>query len=277
MWKDPPPPLLPLHHGEARGPANRFRMRTAGRRRDCSKRGGLAPPCRGWLPNIPPIGRLVSMIWESRRSCVYPSHLGDMHPAIVATNVARPDPRLSSQIGRRLQAKQYWRNWATPGILVALGVFHTVKAIETIPTEKMLLLGKSSTFESTSLEPSTDDQVDSTFGTKIWPSHYTFSSNLNLTPLRWRPTLSRTDPSLGYATADKDSHRSPRFVSIHSGTAQVDPSHLQFSSETSTSLHTHGEPEANCDIAHRAPCDSAWLRAPPDRSPPPRGLLESQW
>ena len=126
MWKDPPPPLPPLRHGEARGPANRFRMRTVGPRRDCSKRGGLAPPCRGWLPNIPPIRRLASMIWKNRRNCMYPSHFGDIHPAIVATTVARPDPRPLSRIGRRLQVKQHWWNWATLGILLALGVFHTV-------------------------------------------------------------------------------------------------------------------------------------------------------
>ena len=152
MWNDPLLPLPPLHHGKAMGPANHFRMRSVGRRRDCSKRGGLAPPCRGWLPNIPPIRRPVSMIWLNRRSRVHPSQLGDMHPAIVATNVACPDPRLLSQTGRQLQAKQYWRNWATSGILLALGVFHTVNAIEMIPTVKMSWLGKSFYFEFTRLE-----------------------------------------------------------------------------------------------------------------------------
>ena len=60
-----------------------------------------------------------------------------MHPAIDATNVACPDPRLLLQTGRRLQAKQYWRNWAIPGILLALGVFDTVNYIEMILTVKM--------------------------------------------------------------------------------------------------------------------------------------------
>ena len=143
MWKDPPPPLPPLHHGEARGPANRLRIRKVGRRRDCSKRGGLAPPCRGWLQNIPPIRRLVSMIWKNRPSYMYPSHSGDIHPAIVATKFTCPDSRPLSRIGRRLQVEQHWWNWATSGILLALGVFHTVKAIEMIPTVKMLRLNQA--------------------------------------------------------------------------------------------------------------------------------------
>ena len=239
------------------------------------KRGGLAPPCRGWLPNIPPIRRPASKILKDRLSCVDPPQIGDSHPANVATDVACPDPQMYSQKGRRLQGKHYLWNRAIPGVLLCMGLFHNINYFEMTLAVENLYSRKVAKHESPRLRPTIGNPVTSTLKVETCSVTQMDPPNPKSMVIKWWPNRSRThlDPECGLER--KDNFCPLHSGSAHGGTCEEFSFHRQNSLGIATSLHTPDGLAAKSGFFHHAPCGLTFRRVPPGQSRPPRGCNQS--